>query len=228
MLHLIKHASLQEGALFQPSTIQADFEKAFHNAVEISLPATEVKGCFFHFTQCIWRNCQKHGLQTAYKNDPDIQKMVRRAAMLPLVAPEDIDDVWLNTLAEAPATDNCVNFLDYVTENWVEGVWGRDVWNHHHTTAARTNNNVEGWHHRMNSVAGKSHPNLFEFIRIIQREQTLTDLKISQLQAGGRFPPKRRKYRTQDEKLQRLKEQLQGEQLTLVEFADKASFLLHL
>lgn len=118
--------------------------------------------------------------------------------------------------------------MDYVTEFWIEGAWDQQVWNHHHTDGARTNNNVEGWHHRMNSIAGKSHPNLFEFVRIIKREQSVTETKISQLELGARFAPKRRKYRKLDERLALLKDRLSGGDISPLEFADRASFLLHI
>jgi hypothetical protein len=39
----------------------------------------------FHFFQCIWRKTQKCGLQTYYKENNDITRLVRRAAVLPLV-----------------------------------------------------------------------------------------------------------------------------------------------
>lgn len=36
-----------------PKTIMVDFEKAAMNAINYEFPETEIKGCFFHFSQCM-------------------------------------------------------------------------------------------------------------------------------------------------------------------------------
>jgi len=63
-----------------------------------------IKGCFFHYTQCICRETQKCGLQTYYKEN------------------DDIEDVWFNVLQDIGDTNNVrdtTTFTDYVTEHWV-------------------------------------------------------------------------------------------------------------
>jgi hypothetical protein len=41
-----------------------------------------------------------HGLQTYYKENNDITRLVRRAAVLPLVPQHLDEDVWLNPLED--------------------------------------------------------------------------------------------------------------------------------
>lgn len=41
--------------LLSPRTITTDFEKAMINAVKKEFPNAKQRGCFFHFTQCIFR-----------------------------------------------------------------------------------------------------------------------------------------------------------------------------
>jgi hypothetical protein len=46
--------------------IQIDFEAAAFNAVRNCFPNAQVKGCFFHFGQAIWRRVQRLGLVSLY------------------------------------------------------------------------------------------------------------------------------------------------------------------
>ncbi len=58
----------------------------------------------------------------------------------------------------------------------------------------RTNNFVEGWHHRFQSNIGAYHPNFWKFVDILKREQGLNDLEINQMIGGQAPQPLRRKY----------------------------------
>ncbi|KAL5010473.1 hypothetical protein ScPMuIL_012778 [Solemya velum] len=78
----------------QPTTLFLDYEVAIRNAATQIFPGINIKGCFFHYTQCIWRNAQKHGLQVPYKDNDDIRTLVRRAAVLPLLPPNTVEDVF--------------------------------------------------------------------------------------------------------------------------------------
>jgi hypothetical protein len=57
-----------------------NFETAAQNAARTVFPGITVKGCFFHYTQAIWRKTQPTGLQVTYRNY-DIRQFVRRAAV---------------------------------------------------------------------------------------------------------------------------------------------------
>ena len=74
-----------------------------------------------------------------------MKKLIRRAAFLPLVPLDRIEDVWFQALEdrdEADLTELTETFTDYVTEQWVKG--DRLVWNHFGTNGPRTNNNKKG------------------------------------------------------------------------------------
>ena len=47
----------------------------------------------------------------------------------------------------------------------------------------RTNNNLEGWHSRVKTLAGKAHLNIFEMVELFKTEQS--HMEASQLAAGG-------------------------------------------
>ena len=55
-----------------------------------------------------------------------------------------------------------------------------------------------------NEARGLAHPNLYEFIEIIQREQAATEAILQQLGEGGRLWAKRRKVVQHEENIKRL------------------------
>ena len=59
---LFKNAVHERQSVLTPEHWMLDFEVAAHNAVRTSFPQTSIKGCFFHYTQCIWRKKQSSGL----------------------------------------------------------------------------------------------------------------------------------------------------------------------
>ena len=84
------------------------------------------------------------------------------------------------------------------------------MWNHHNTEGARTNNHAEGWHTKINRVAGKPHLNIFEVIELFKREQASVEVKIAQLEAGCRAPPRKRVCICMDQQLGGMKTRLEN------------------
>ena len=77
----------------QPITIFLDYEVVIKNAAYTVFPDISAKGRFFHNVQCIWRKVKDTGLQVPYKENNDIDKLVRRAAVLPLLPANDLEDI---------------------------------------------------------------------------------------------------------------------------------------
>ena len=68
-----------------PHTVLIDFELAIKNALEAVFPGVTVKGCFFHFTQNIWRKIQANGLQDRYQLEPAFVEDVGKISALAFV-----------------------------------------------------------------------------------------------------------------------------------------------
>lgn len=228
MFSLLQEAVRQRIQLeLTPETVMLDFEVAARNAVRAAFPQSRLRGCYFHYTQCIWRKTQACGLAIAYRDEEDIKRLVRRAAVLPLVPVHEVEDVWFNALEDIDDDRAAVTrFCDYVTETWVET--DRTESNHFDNTGARTTNHVEGWHSKMNKICKRSHPNIYVLVQMLQKEQATNEAKMIQLSAGGKPRSKRRKYRNLDSQLQHLKDRFRAGQLDVVQYADAASHLIHL
>ncbi|XP_062572688.1 uncharacterized protein LOC134234630 [Saccostrea cucullata] len=231
------------GLQFVPTCALADFETAVHNSIREVFPGVTTKGCFFHFTQAIWRKAQHSGLQIPYKEDDNVKTLVRRAAVLPLVPLDCIEDVWFRALEdrdEADLTQATESFTDYVTEQWVNG--DRLLWNHFGTEGPRTNNSLEGWHGKLKRMAQHAHPNIFVVVKMFKDIQNAKEIQKIQREAGGSIRPPAKKYATIKRRLQLLKEryatikrrlQLLKERyqhgiIDLMTYTDSASELLHL
>jgi hypothetical protein len=50
---------------------------------------------------------------------------------------------------DSPDDARCLAVADYVTTQWIEGGLTLRQWNHFGSQGPRTNNHVEGWHHRL-------------------------------------------------------------------------------
>ncbi|XP_071154896.1 uncharacterized protein, partial [Mytilus edulis] len=228
-LTLLKEACQRFDLHLQPTTIFLDYEVAVRNAAYQVFPGITGKGCFFHYTQCIWRKAEDTGLQTHYKNNNDITRLVRRAAVLPLVPMQHVEDIWLNALEEIDEANTNINtlaFTDYVTEYWVET--NRHLWNHYDTVGTRTNNHLEGWHHKLKNHVEHPHPNIFNLVKLLKKQQAAIEVRLIQYSAGGKRRQRKRKYIEIDTRLADLKQRLQDNSMTPVEYADAASYLLHI
>ena len=109
-----------------------------------------MKGCFFHFTQGVLRKAQATGLTTVYLTCEHVHRLVRRAAVRPLIPSNKVEDVWCQALTEIIEEDlpeGVTVFTDYVTEQSVETE--KATWNHYNTEGPRTTNYLEGWHNKL-------------------------------------------------------------------------------
>ena len=60
----------------EPQIILSDFELAIKQAVELSFPTTDFRGCYYHFSQALMRKFQNIGLQVAYREDANVNRFL--------------------------------------------------------------------------------------------------------------------------------------------------------
>ena len=118
--------------------------------------------------------------------------MVRRASALPIVPLDKVEDVWADTIADSPLGDKVTLLMDYVTNASIEGPRNPEMWNHFGNDNHRTNNHLEGWHHKINHTAKKSHPKIVELIGLLKCEQSAVQVKLQQLDRHWRAQVQKR------------------------------------
>lgn len=149
-----------------------------------------VKDCYECVFQAIWRQIQNLGLSVAYSSDDRIKEQVRDQIALAF-APLPLIDATFQTL-ETTCDPRLTPLFLYFRNEWMRPGFKR-VWNVSGLDI-RTNNNVEGWHNRFANAIGKHHPNIWEFLLVVQNEQANTEVELQQMAAGGRIVRNKRKY----------------------------------
>lgn len=135
---------------------------------------------------------------------------------------ESVENLFNDVImAQAPFHEipQSQQLCDYYVETYVDGQNARfpvATWNHYESDV-RTINAVEGWHNKLNDKCGRAHPNVFSAIETLQKEQEEVEVKILQLRNGASAPPKRRKYITFNNKINRLHQRFQQGEISLTE-----------
>ncbi|XP_067665000.1 uncharacterized protein [Haliotis asinina] len=122
------------------------------------------------------------------------------------------------------------NHAPYIVSTWVDddARFPIQLWNHPLTVGPRTNNNLEGFHSRLNQTLPHRHPNIFRFTEVIKKIEAADKAKIAQLEYGAAPPTRKRIYRETENRLLRLKDKLLTRQKTPLEFLDAVGHLLKL
>lgn len=191
----------------KPKYIMCDFEMAAIEAAKRVFTESTIKGFFFHFSQCVFRQIQANGLQQQYAKCTKFSQHIRTLMALAFVPPNDVIKrygelkkfaFFQQKLKGKTAIDVGIQkVLQYMEKTWIgykrndgELLAGRfpiELWNmYNHSLEGypRTNNGVEGWHNSIRLFFGISHPSIFKFISGIKQEQNMTELSISQSIAG--------------------------------------------
>ena len=75
---------------FSPKIAVCDFERAPRNVFSQYFPEINIIGCWFHFTQAIWKKTQLLGLASKYKTDQVFANWLRKLMALPLLPEREI------------------------------------------------------------------------------------------------------------------------------------------
>ena len=102
----------------------------------------------------------------------------------------------------------------------------RTMWNHFKNFATRTTNHLEGWHRAINSVARKKKLNIFEMIKLLQREEAKFKIVMLQLRMGQAPPRKCRKYEKINNTYMRLVQDFEDDVIDLREFVHTLGYNL--
>lgn len=203
--------------VYHPITFMTDFEQAMIKAYEKEYPLTVHTGCFFHFTQCIWRHIQSFGLKQRYENDADFALKMRMLAALAFVPQEDVQNAFEALCRDGIFSEEMFPVVDYFEDTWIgrpnniiarrQPVFSHQLWNCYQTVLqnrSKTNNNLEGWHRGFQYTLNSLHPGFWLFVKAIKREQSLNELKMEQYLSGDNPPMTKKKYRDSASRLLRV------------------------
>jgi len=191
------------GLSVRVNTVVSDFEKALWRAVMEMLPQVNHRGCLFHWSQAIMRKMRALGLQTAYQTDRKTHRFCRSLFALAFLPSSDIPTAFARLEAKA-RTPEAPELCAYIRATWIDnGLWPPAAWSAYRH-AIRTNNDVEGWHHRLNSKARKNSLSFYVMLKLLHREAEAVSWQLKILSDGKVLRRRRNKYRSVTADLYRL------------------------
>lgn len=202
----------------------ADFERAMWKGIQAIFPHIHVSGCLFHWAQCIWRKTQDLGLAVAYKEKGSIQSFIRKLFALPCLPQEHIQAAFskLNDAAPPAVQPLC----HYISKTWIDStLWPPAAWSVY-GKSVRTNNDVEGWHRRINEKARNHSHQLYKLVPLLHHESQLVTLQLRLVREGKLRRYKRKRTTTTEGKLFKLWESYETGEISTSSLLRKCSRLL--
>ncbi|KII64995.1 hypothetical protein RF11_05972 [Thelohanellus kitauei] len=108
---------------FHPESILTDFERAMINAAQLVFPNVSQSGCFYHFSQCIYRQVQVLDLQTDNKVE-EFSLFICMLATITFVSVSYVVDEY-DTLIDAEYPVRSEIIVDNFEDNLIGGPDGR-------------------------------------------------------------------------------------------------------
>jgi hypothetical protein len=142
-----------------PLSINIDYEKAVMNAASLVFgDECKINGCFFHFSQSLFRRIQTHGMLKDYYN-PQFRKTFKLIQALAYLPPGSVIKGFGLIKSQAPSSSR--SLLDYFENTYIGrckphsktaranarypiGTW--NVYERVKSKKPRTTNNLESWH----------------------------------------------------------------------------------
>ena len=153
-----------------------DFESSLWKVFPIVYPGVELQGCSFHWTQAVWRKIQLLGLQPLYLSNNSTHDFCRRLMALPLLPCEHIEPAF-RILEGRVSNDIEHQLTTYIANTWMTGQWKPKDWSVFNQTV-RTNNDVEGWHLRINTRARRGKLQFYVLIELLHKESQIITLQL--------------------------------------------------
>ena len=154
-----------------------DFEYAVKKALEMHFVGIEIKGCGFHFAQCLERKIQELKLQHLVRNEQYVEDWFRMHIGMCMVPHQNAEKIYKNfTTYFKPPVPAGYEFNDYFMKNWIKSKqFPPLMWTHFWTGLPRTNNHTEGYNNRLNRRVGCS-KNIYHIIEVLIQEQSNVEL----------------------------------------------------
>ena len=198
----------------------ADFETGLWQALRSIYSDTEIKGCVFHFTQAIWRRIQEEGLTTAYRENDAMHRYLRQLMALPFLPAAQIQETFDNLRTRAN-TDSLRSLVSYMDRQWFRNsVIPIESWSVFQLSV-RTNNDVEGWHTRLNQKSNDGR-GIYRLIPKLRREAELIAVSVASEDLARET---NRRYTRLDDQLSTLWTSYQDSQMTTTSFLKRVGQL---
>jgi hypothetical protein len=148
-------------ANLNPTSIMTDFKQAAIKAFRKAFPGSTQRGCFFHLSQCIYRQIQSYpDCKERYATDSEFAHQIRQLACVAFVPLCDVVKIFEELIDSEYFIENSdvvTPIVNYFEDNWIRRLSRRNqrqnplfphsLWNCYESTLEdlpKTNNSVEG------------------------------------------------------------------------------------
>ncbi|XP_039297484.1 uncharacterized protein LOC120354421 isoform X2 [Nilaparvata lugens] len=207
-----------------PTFVLADFEQAIQNATLTVWPNCRIVGCFFHYTQAVYRRMVQLNTAAVMRQSIEASKaghMLMSLALLPSARIEAGMEVIKAYIEAHNLEVEFRDILEYMENFWIAiiGVNRMSVADQPH----RTNNALEGFYSRLLELMGP-HPGVWKFHKKLRDIEMSQWLEYSRMVSGVRHVrPLRRVYARQNSAIFEATEMLRLNQYNLAEFLSRVS-----
>ena len=131
----------------------ADFEGAMWHGMLANFPTISIHGCLFHWAQALRRKLGELGLFRLYQRSSSSNLFCTKLMALPFLTSACIPGAFfeLKRLCESHA--GLTQFCSYSERQWIVSEFYHPARWSVFTKDMRTNNDLEGWHRRLNNHA---------------------------------------------------------------------------
>ncbi|XP_063420079.1 uncharacterized protein LOC134705246 [Mytilus trossulus] len=183
----------EKDGVFIPPSIQHN-----HTAVPGTLTATKIK------------------VTTAYYQKDTVYKFVKNLMALPFLPAEHIPSTFEDIATKAKSA-RTKELAEYVKNTWLSStVWLVPSWSIF-MRPVRTNNDVEGWHRRINDKAVECNKPFYELLELLHTETTKVPMQVKLISEGKLKRCQRKKVRAVQGKVFALWEQNTTHSITTAE-----------
>lgn len=176
-------------------SITADFEAAAWQAIRKVLPNVDLRGCSFHLTQAIWRKIQELGLQPSYSHNNATHRFCRRLMSLTFL-PEPFIHSQFEVMKTMNVPTPIRELITYFDNQWMKNpCFPVSTWSCF-MRPIRTNNDVEGWHNRLNMKRpGQASINMYLLVDLLFKESKTIRHQMQYLSRGAVLRYQRKTYK---------------------------------
>ncbi|XP_063860926.1 uncharacterized protein LOC135101224 [Scylla paramamosain] len=198
-----------------PISVIIDFERPVELALHVVFgEEVQVRFCFYHLTQSIWRQIQHLGLKNLYESDEEFRLFCGQVDALAFLPPKDVKDGMSYLRSTMP--EEAAPLLEYFDSTYISGqlrhcrnitsksghlqpisihlrrtppMFPPEKWNMHHATLnnqPRTNNICEGWNNKFFRLVGHANPTVWKLIECLQADAATVDEILLQQERGIR------------------------------------------
>ena len=197
----IKDIVEEDGSSLRVKEFIVDYEKAIWNALRAVFVNAHVRGCWFHFCQCIIRKARELELTDAFFNHNRVHKMLKRLMCLHLIdknnIPKLFDDLKWKYRNQIRDTPGVKALFEYFETQWIQGRGAAGFKPEDYSCFGqpiRTTNIVESWNSSIYKAGKRKKHDIYQLAILLARENARCEDNVAQ------YGAKKYKRRRQVEK----------------------------